>query len=247
MAERELTVTIRARDLASEGLLGLGERLEAVAQSVETLSARYEGMASAFRTQTMDVAAPALTELATEAAAAATHLAERFFDPVQARVRSLDAAWRALAGSVRAIREEASSAGAVPGALPRFEIGGIVGRLGLDTVPILAHVGEGVLTREGVEAVGGPIGVARLNAGAPLPAREAGPYPLAPPPAELPLPARGEGPGVGSSIQITIQALDGPSVERVVRSQVVPLLRELSEAGEDIVFARGVRSMASVE
>ena len=234
MAERELTVTIRARDLASEGLLGLGERLEAVAQSVETLSARYEGMASAFRTQTMDVAAPALTELATEAAAAATHLAERFFDPVQARVRSLDAAWRALAGSVRAIREEASSAGAVPGALPRFETGGIVGRLGLDTVPILAHVGEGVLTREGVQAAGGAVGVARLNAGAP-------------PPAELPLPARGEGPGVGSSIQITIQALDGPSVERVVRSQVVPLLRELSEAGEDIVFARGVRSMASVE
>jgi hypothetical protein len=49
---------------------------------------------------------------------------------------------------------------------PKFAVGGMVrDRVEGDHVPILAEPDEGILTRRGVEAAGGPAGVAALNAG----------------------------------------------------------------------------------
>lgn len=49
---------------------------------------------------------------------------------------------------------------------PKFAVGGMVrDRVEGDHVPVLAEPDEGILTRRGVEAAGGPAGVAALNAG----------------------------------------------------------------------------------
>lgn len=106
------------------------------------------------------------------------------------------------------------------GNIPQHPLGLILQRGGM--IPAWLHPGEGVLTPQGVAALGGPSVLRRLNAGIPL--RRTMP--------ERPI-----------NINITIQAWDGVDVERVLMDKVIPELRRLSDAGVDVIWQRGVRNV----
>jgi hypothetical protein len=120
---------------------------------------------------------------------------------------------RAVPGAGKKIR------GGTAKRIPEHPIGLFLQHGGV--IPAWLHPGEGVLTPQGVAALGGPGVLRRLNAGVPLrramPEREV-------------------------NITFKINALDGADVERVLYDRIIPELRRLSDAGVDIIWSKGVRS-----
>ncbi len=90
------------------------------------------------------------------------------------------------------------------GMVPSYQSGGMVASGYSKPIPIIAHGGEGVLNSErGMRAVGGPAGLARLNAGMP-------------------------GGGVNINMNFTANTLD----ERFLRTKMIPALKhELERSG----------------